>query len=456
MGENWFGQDVDEIFAYQTPRIAKIKDRTLGVMKNILMLLIFVYIFIFNIWYKGSHFRMSSVNGLTRLQWQEPTKGCNPLKVDCTAKYNNIKDLPYCTQYKGSTPSALQKPCDYYDARELPITMQNGVLLPTFYAKYQQTRACPRGAPTCEEKWKYLDEAGNLQTGTGYAEVSQRSYVADSDDFTLLLDHTFRTSNGLMNKDDFEIDGYYQACETCEKKPIKCVHKKCAEMGMNTQGAAASFLDFASKRVNQSSAHHSKFDKRQRTESMHSGDLAVDVAMDDVAASQMQGAPVISITDGDVISLATLMKFAGVELDKPYGENPADMPVRYRGIALQVNIEYQNLERWTLVSPSRPWYTITVNAMPSDTFKHATTQEVDGGKKREVILAYGTMIIVTQSGRLAFFDPLFGLIAFTTALALIAVSTTLTEMMMLYVLPRADEYKKLKFLESADFNEKDS
>lgn len=451
MGDEWFGQDVDKIFAYQTPRVVKIYDRTLGLVKNVLMVLIFFYICIFNIWYKGAHFAFSPVEGLARLQWQEPTNRCNPLFVDCDANYHGIAELPYCKGYTGNEPHKNQRACDYYDARELPVNIGSGVLLPTFLLSYTQARTCPQGAPTCSGKWKYVDENGKRLTGTGYPKVSKAFYVADAEDFTLLIDHTFRTGNGKMRKDDFQMQGYYKKGDG-EAKPIKCVHDDCEKMGMHTQGASASFLDFARSRWNGSWAH-------TRAQSRRPGQGQLSVAPADglavnFAAAEAEEAPqVIAIQDGDVLSLKTLLDLAGTSLNDPVDTGPGDT-VRYRGIALAVNIRYENLVRWTLFRPNDPpWYTITVNAMPADTFKYAEVIEHGSSEgKRDMKLSYGTMIIVTQSGSMAFFDPMFALIAMTSAMALLAVSSTLTELLMLNVLPRKDEYSSVKFLESGDFS----
>lgn len=125
--------------------------------------------------------------------------------------------------------------------------------------------------------------------------------------------------------------------------------------------------------------------------------------------------------------------------------------IRYRGIAVAVDIKYSNLKPWTLIYPDEPEYTITVNAMPASSFKHA---DVVGETKthRGMRLSYGIMVIMTQTGSLAVFSPIFALVAFTSALALLAVANTLTELLMLHVLPNKEEYAKLKYKDSKDFH----
>jgi len=468
MGDEWFGQDVDKLFAYQTGRVVKIYDRTLGLVKNTLTFAIFVYIFIFNIWYKGSHFAFSPVEGIARLQWQEPTQKCNPYHTDCEANYQGIKDLPYCKQYTGGQAAPMQRECDYFDARELPINVMDGVLLPTYVAKYKQVRACPIGAVNCAVKWRYANADGSLQTGDGYAKFTDSKFVADAEDFTLLIDHTFRTGNGKVRKDDFDMQGYWRQCDAdrtdCDTKPIKCVHSKCEDMHMNTKGSAASFLDFARTSRNSTWAREHVLKPRSSQgrlapelddEERDTTDLATAINMAAVSHLQTNGLPgVIAIQDGDVLTLSTLLAMAGDSLDATlqYDGAARSGTPRDRGMALVVTIKYENLVRWTLFRPSNPpWYTISVTAMPADTFKHSEVIQVDSDH-RDVRLSYGTMVIVKQTGNLAFFDPMFALISFTSAMALLAVANTLTELLMLNILPQKEKYQVLKYKESEDFH----
>jgi len=242
------------------------------------------------------------------------------------------------------------------------------------------------------------------------------------------------------------MQGYFKHCdadgENCVEKPILAPGQK-----------RASLLDFATSRRNSSEARPQSVKRRPGSEK-----LAVDP--DDwsmsFAAEDLQKAPqIISIEDGDVLSLESILALAGKSLDETWEAKDGGIrDIRTRGIAVVVNIEYQNLKRWTLFKPNDPWYTISVKAMPAREFKSSQVEEHRSKPNaREMKLSYGTMVIIEQTGYLAFFNPIFALMSLTSAMALLAVSTTLTELLMLSVLPRKEEYSGLKYLESKDFNE---
>jgi len=474
MGNEWFGHDVDTIFSYQTPKVVKVNDRALGFVKFVLLAGIIGYIFVYNMWFKGMHLVQSGVEGIARLQWQEPVNKCNPYHVDCDASFIGIKDLPYCSGHEGDKPAAVVRDCDYFDARELPVNVMEGVLLPTYTVSYKQSRACKPGAPICNGKWKYVNPDGSLQTGTGYGTPQSSTFVADVEDFTLLIDHVFRSVNDKEQASDFMMQGYWKPCADCPAKPIKCVGAACdnipgAAMEASTKGDIGSFLDIGSRKrfPPLPPVRPRGLNRQGAAERLAVGDSDQDVrseadfeSMLNLAAiSKLQNSSepeVISLQDGDVLSLRTLLSMAGKSLDASW-ESPDKVQdvetIRYRGIALVVSIKYDNLERWTLRKTADPWYTISVTAFPADTYKHSEV-ELDSHhpSTRIFTLKYGTMIIVKQTGEMAFFHPLSALIALTSAMALLAVSNTLTEMLMLYVLPRKDAYQELKFQESQDFH----
>jgi hypothetical protein len=246
--EELFGQDVDDLFAYQTPRIAIVKARQLGLLKYFTMVCIFVYIIIFNIWYKGAHFSHTQVQGVSRLQWQEPTRGhCNPADSDCLSDFHPVKDLPYCRGYSGSDPVEVVDDCEYSEFCELPINIMTGVLMPTYIERYKQKRYCTPKAPHCDRKWKFVDERGNLQRQKGEAKAISSAFIADVGKYTVLIDHNFRTDVEGLGCDDFKMNGYWVDCkkddrEDCVTKEIKCLHSAC-------DGQDSEFSEVLTKKV---------------------------------------------------------------------------------------------------------------------------------------------------------------------------------------------------------------
>lgn len=473
--ETLFGKDIDEVFAYQTPRIVIIKDRTLGLAKNLLMLLIFFYIFIYSVLYQGAHFEKSPVEGVVRVQWQEPTKGwCNPLDADCTANFRAIDSLPYCKGYTGSKPSQVVRSCEFYDARELPITLPQGVLIPTFLSTFKQIRKCEPGSRKCDLKWQYVDADDRPQDQRGPAHPATNNFVADVNDFTLMIDHSFRTANGKVSYDDYSMQGYWSMCsreeeepsDDCETVPIKCVHGDCDELGLHS----AAFLE-KSNFSHGASRRAAGARVKSRARDLELGFLSTEEGWqesrgpsntEDAAAEANEAdgrkPTVISIKDGDVLSLDTILAMAGTSLGKVLDEKDDQgepVSVRSRGTSVVVNIVYENKQPWRLLTQRMPpRYTITVSPRPVDTFKHTYVTEErlgpSGNMERHLTTAYGVYIIIKQSGTIRTFSTVHFLMTMTSAMALLAVSNMATDMLALYVLPKKDTYKQLKYKESED------
>merc|ERR1719203_507746 len=228
------------MFAYETPRIASIRDRKLGLLGMLLQLVVFSYIVVYQIAYKGEHFKVEKVDGVYRLQWQQPTQdSCNPMDIDCMSNLPDIRKLNYCSQSAehGIVESA-KRTCIYKDAWELPIQLPAGVLLPTHIQTYKQARACSAEAPECLRKYLFEQGSGKyrrLHEGIGEAKAATNVFVTDVEDFSMLIDHSFSTRSNTMSFDDYQMQGYWMDCSkggnTCEKKPIKCVHERCKHLG---------------------------------------------------------------------------------------------------------------------------------------------------------------------------------------------------------------------------------
>lgn len=454
LGESIFGVDVDTVFAYPTPKVVSIRDRTLGIVKYSLMLVIFCYVVVYQMYYMGAHFDMSAVEGISRQQWQHPVKnGCNPSDKDCIADFTPVTELPYCTQYAGRNASSTRKYCKYFDAFELPVPLFKGVLMPTYIETFKQRLECGPGSEDCDGKYRYVNTKGQLQNGTGSAVPISAAYVADVEDFTLLIDHSFRSVNGKMVSQARRMEGSYKVCRTtsppeCTTHPIPCKHSGC-------QSARGSFFAL-SRRVEPAQLSRVQSALRHREKSVRpAGHLSLDAAgqqsmadMASLAATSALPEP-YSISTGDVFSLRTLLAMAGGTLDDVDSEGE---PLRYRGGALVVGIKYHNWEPWSLFyTQDPPEYTVSATLRSMDKFKHRYADD-EHHDSRMLKALYGIYLVVDQSGELAFFDLTHSLLILTTALGLLMMSNTLTDIMALYLLPRKEEYYKHKYEHTDDFN----
>jgi hypothetical protein len=503
-----FGISLDSLFAYYTPKIVAIQDRSLGLMRIGAMVCIFLYIFVYNIWYQGHHFELSEVEGITRQEWQEPTRmWCNPRHLDCKANYSKIVDLPYCRQYEGASPLRVQRPCKYFDARELPLTLSSGTLIPTYIQKFEQAKDCQDGDQLCERKYHFVDEYGLAQKGDGLAEPLKRDFVADVEDFTLTLDHSFRTTDGKVAYDDFLMQGYWSICDKdlnrgdpdyhkeaalvprkrhCDTQKIRCVHWKCSEFrGSQTTSpikvdkahqklkekmpSRSSLIDdahahFRKKGASRSSSvplsPHEFLEVEEEEEEADRDEQPVGRVSPEMAATRAlsgDNQSVIAMKGGDVLTLKMLLAMAGESLDEYWDdEDEGALSLRLRGTALMVNIHYDNVEPWTLIYPrDPPWYTISVTSRPAHKFMHSYVSDEDE-KSREMTWAYGTYVIVKQTGHIRSFNAVTALMTLTSAMVLLGLSDFLVSMLASYVMPKKAKYRNLMYEKSEEMGEYDS
>lgn len=492
------GSDVDELLAYQTPKVVVIKDRMLGMIKYTFMFIIFLYVFVWQLAYKGAHLQLDQLSGVARVQLQHPTKRCNPMDIGCEANFSSLEKLPYCNRYTGVNASAVQRECRFFDALDLLIPMDAGYLVPSFIETYDQLAACTPNATNgfkCDSKYEFADKDGNTQKGTGRAKPFGQYFVADVEHFTLLVDHSFRVETGAVEYDDYKMQGYWRDCrakaektdsligvekqllinstllpseDECEKKPIVCAHKDCKRLGMvtalQTSEEVKAPSDGGDNKVAAILRNAMSKSRSAVTDSM-SGRLALDTveAAEEEeeeagivdSQNRLRAADVYSLKSGDVFSISTLYAMAGRKLDDWWFDNSSKVnkTTRQRGTVLVVDIHYNNLKPWTFFTPQNPpEYEISVTSRPVEKYKYM--QAIEGtGKNRQLKVAYGTLVIVQSSGTIGVFRMIHMLIVLSTSLGLLAVASVMTDLLAIYVLPLKEEYGKAKYQDTADFHE---
>jgi hypothetical protein len=489
------GADVDEVLAYQTPKVVKIKDRLLGVLKYIFMFTIFLYVIVWQVLYKGSHFQMDHLSGVARLQLQQPTRRCNPMDIDCSSNYTSLQKLPYCSQYRGDNASIVQRECKYYDALDLLTPMDGGYLVPSYIETFDQHETCEPNRTNkfkCDKKYEFVDEDGKVQDHDGRAKAKGKFFVADVESFTLLIDHSFRVDTGSVEYDDYKMQGYWLDCsekhnteswtpnttwlatdEECERRPIVCLHEDCKKLHMITEDDSdekkkgEDDSDDAGKAVSlvSTSSQEKKRSLRKSRSSVSRGDSmqgqsqiveksGMRSAIQD-ASARLQNKEVFSLKAGDVLSIRTLFAMAGRHLDDSWYDesDKVNMTTRKRGTVLVVNIHYNNLRPWTLLRPKDPpEYEISVTSRPVEKYKQMKITKTHE-HTREMVVSYGTLVIVQSSGTIGVFRMIHMLIVISTSLGLLAASSVLTDLLALYVLPMRDEYTKAKFQETDDLHD---
>eukprot|EP00408_Alexandrium_pacificum_P027019 CAMPEP_0171205934 /NCGR_PEP_ID=MMETSP0790-20130122/26804_1 /TAXON_ID=2925 /ORGANISM="Alexandrium catenella, Strain OF101" /LENGTH=539 /DNA_ID=CAMNT_0011671465 /DNA_START=62 /DNA_END=1679 /DNA_ORIENTATION=+ len=443
------GKDLDEVFAYQTVKIVVLKDRKLGLISLFLKLTIFCYIFLWVILHQGKHLSVADVDGVSRLSIRNPTIGmCDPYEVGCRANYTQFHKLPYCRE--SPTPylegnDGIKRPCQIWDSIEAAHSADKGIMLPTRIRRYDQVRACQ---PSQANDWschpapyEYLAADGSRQSGHGEAEPRYDAFIADIERFTVLIDHNFRRYGGMM-EDDMNMNGHYYDCPSSKAHVWECKQT----LRGRRRSLAATRLEA-------------------------SDDLDMD-ALEEVAtpgdkhfarlANQILDQPsgyVVALPKGDVFTVGALLKLANTQLDVKGRHSTTN---RARGIVVVIHIQYDNRPQGTFlglqVTPWRtpsPFYSYRITFREATDYRQTKTFNDPADRRRTIRIYNGIRVVMEQSGTIAVWDTPFFLITMTTALGLMAVATTVTDLMLSYFLPLSEEYKKRKFHQSKDFNPED-
>ena len=194
--------DLDDIFAYSTLRVARVRDRRLGILHYTLQLLIFAYIVGYNLVYERAFLEFDEPIGSARLQLLQPSAEYRVAAPD---------ELAYCG---ADAPSGLY-PCMFADEGYALGYMHGANFLATTRITLSEQTVEPAAACALLE-----------EPGCAFAGVDVTYYVAQLENFTLLIDHamdvpafglsvTGSSLNGkLIGQDGETIDpcaGYLQA-----------------------------------------------------------------------------------------------------------------------------------------------------------------------------------------------------------------------------------------------------
>jgi len=458
------GKDLDEVFAYQTPKIVILKDRKLGFIAISLKVLIFVYIFLWTILFQGTHLSVADVDGVNRLSVRNPTRHmCDSFRVGCRANYTPFTELPYCLESNKTLKGAGKKlTCQAWDSVEVVQPAESGILLPTRVRKFEQVRGCE---PSADNGWicdgapyENLAEDGTEQTEEGEAVPLYHAYVADIEHFTLLIDHSFRRYGG-MQADDMEMPGHYYECPSrdahvteCDLRQIPCVHEDCPAGTVKTSKEEHLLLALRGGR-----AHTVAFDNRgvaafTKVRAAHEETPAM---LASKLMSEPSGYAGVAVKKGDVFTVGSLLRLAKVDLDDS-GKYPSSY--RGRGMVLVVHIQYDNRPSGGFlglqITPWRtpePFYTYRITTREAYDYRLMKSYNDPANPRRSVRVYNGIRVVVEQSGTIALWDTAQFLVTMTTAMGLMAAANFVTDFLLMYILSKSEEYKKRKFHTSKDF-----
>lgn len=466
-----------EMFMFPTPKIVKVHDVKLALLRHFLVGLIFIFLVVFHIAYRGSHLNSTPVNGVVRVQLRDPSEdSCDPFHMRCTEGFRSLAQVPYCKQ--NNFTGVYQKLCEYWDSVELRQMTDEGMLIPTRVMTYMQRERCH---PSLANDWTcngtlydFIGPDGEVQDDGAPSPVRD-VFVADVERFDVLLDHsahsqsTTYTGHGTK-KYDFQMLGTWQVCnpeglsddvnqENCTDVPILCVHETCPPGSVlpprdpDAPGMLLSSVE-PNKKEHSRGVRAGAYKKKKNYETMEAAEPNL-VDEFEIADYWVSKNHVAATQKGDLFKLSQLIQTAGVSLDDNMTHG-SGQTFRNDGVAIVIRIEYSNEVPWLglQVFPWKPtgptmfykYHVMThatgdVKLRKVDYFANSKDKHVT----REVEEFRGIRIVVEQTGSIKVWDTMQLMFLVTTTLALLALANCILDAVALNCMARSGEYKRLKF-----------
>ena len=173
--------DIDDIFAYQTPKVVVVRDRYLGLLKLFFLAGIIAYVLVTLLTSDppGYVTTAAPVGLISKLTLQRP-----PNRVF------DSRNMTYCSDYLNTTgqgPSQYRDQCeclvwDEGDA-QFPIDLPNALFVTTRATIGQQERLCGvKATHNCANPWSNRADSNPPPS----------YYTLGVDEFTVLVQHSFR------------------------------------------------------------------------------------------------------------------------------------------------------------------------------------------------------------------------------------------------------------------------
>eukprot|EP00929_Paragymnodinium_shiwhaense_P118749 TRINITY_DN90666_c0_g1_i1.p1 TRINITY_DN90666_c0_g1~~TRINITY_DN90666_c0_g1_i1.p1 ORF type:complete len:495 (-),score=134.10 TRINITY_DN90666_c0_g1_i1:53-1537(-) len=462
---------LDDIFAYETQKIVRIRDRRLGFTYLGLVLLIILYVVGFQIFYDNGHFLRKDVFGTARMTIQQPTKkGCNPNDPDCDSDYPALTELPYCSVYNGTTDNApkYKRKCIFADQHTLmPFGMLKGeMLVPTridTMAEFKECNPGPENGYTCLTEYRAPKK-------------QEVVYVADIEKYTVLVSHSYKRS--YISGNNAHHQGFLQKCveeeqddddkiakatknigrtfkgrKECEGKlvyePIECiVPGKCLFKKEDKSDQKKN--EFMQK--NKAAKHHRRHGHPEQDHIQLAAESLEAFSEDTTSPGELVKGGLFAIADGDIFSVQKLLELSGLNLDDTF--NRAGEPLREAGTVIEIEAIYNNLHPiWSSFGNMDVGYHYKVSQRPMEEMKTElfAAHQPNFPDERIIENRHGLYIVVKIGGEFGFFSVVYLLVMLTTALGLIGVAVLLTDKIALYLMAAKEEYRGRKYEESQRF-----
>eukprot|EP00930_Biecheleria_cincta_P001704 TRINITY_DN102817_c0_g1_i1.p1 TRINITY_DN102817_c0_g1~~TRINITY_DN102817_c0_g1_i1.p1 ORF type:complete len:487 (+),score=63.81 TRINITY_DN102817_c0_g1_i1:53-1513(+) len=406
------GQDVDDLFVYDAPRVVRIRDARLGLLQYAMMIVIAIYIVVWQLLRDNSYLKYREPTVTMRMTLQQPTRGgCNPNDDSCQDAYPPFKTLPYCcaSDCKDAGEGSCKCPwrsftnfqCEYVDGAGGAQRNSESMLIGTFRNSYEQTRntSCSGSTP-CTKLWLNTQE----QRGV---------FMADIDEFTVSVDHAVQNQELGISRTSRQMSGWLL--------------------------------------VNGSNALQKSLCKGEKTA------VTKPVFGQLTNESPCYIRPNQSDNTFDIFTLKTMMMAMGLSLDGP-SYSGSGHSIRYEGLTVTLRITYFDTWPWHGVlkgADGQPEisYVYDLIPLPENPYKVTDLQYLQFPSRRVKISEHGIYLSVKAEGTLGVFDVQTLLVTLTTSLTLLAIGATVVKYLAMFVLKQRNYYKELLIGVSPDFSD---
>ena len=461
--ERYAGVDLDTLCGYTTARTLLIRDRRLGFLLFGLQFIIFLYVVVYQVLLQQVYSAVSDFNGVVRLQLKAPAPAmrwpggappyCLGVAAPLPAAYPLAPGyaIPSPGNFSRNGVPFQQRHCQFLDeTTAVPIPETDRMFLTT------ETRATAQSAPAACANLDALNCTFAPPYNRNDDSVTRRSFVADIEYFTLLIDHNIDAFSAGIHRTGTAMRGRMLAADG--KTPVNPCDEYAGFPSGCPTAATAGF------------------------------DIAV-------------GSPGLP----DIVAIGTLLRAAGIGgLDSLAGLSGADAAESHReaGLVLNLDISYTNfyLEASGALGTgsldaSQVLYTVRaraaaaaaaaacaplathpplpsplsplpsplpsqyrVSTVASTEYKYITGESPFGNATvRENLNRHGLRILVSTSARIGYFNLMTLLINLNVAAGLMGLSYLLVDLLItrcsLAICPLRGVYRQFKERRTGDMSD---
>ena len=463
------------ILSYETVKYVSIQDSRLGLLRYLLMFVIFIYVGYIEMYAHGGYLYSDILHGVLRFTVQQPTiHNCDPfndinennMTTTCENNFLPLSELSYCqtkeTSYVNSSYNsniATENksdvdndyhgnvyPCEYYEAINAQIISETSVTILTRGKVLNQTFICSgdnhndsgsNTNDTCPHTYQTILPPSpvsipiNITKNTSTTTTIKPFYVAQSEAFTILIDHAV-TATKLCSMTSSSVSTAlpYTCSSTSSQYNYDTTNK-------NSHIRSGRLYTTNKELCQQFASIPSMF-------AMHNNSRAT---------SSCYIEPNVTVNHLDYFSMDVLIRAAGINsLDDCIDGinntiNNSDYKCttyRESGATFMVHVLWNDFIPYHgMVQPYYYYRVQLINRSYKTYIPYYHPYYRSGG--RTLLIAHGIRFVFVLGGEFHTFHTTTFLITLTTALGLFAVATTIIDYLMIYILPEKEKYTKAKY-----------